>query len=341
MSLTPPLPPRRTIPLAVFLVALLAVGGVAIAATAAYFELRPSPTPPGSLSITDDEGRIVAVPANPDRVVVLAPSIMDSMYRLGLRDRVVGVDCSTPSFGGISADYNDTQVTGWGLSSSMCVETSPSVNVASVLNFTPQLVLASTITSVSDVEELSATYHLPVLILQPSTLGGIAVDVTLLGEIFGVPGAAQSLVAQLQLVLGNASARVANVTATGAPLPTLLLTYYADPSAGPTPGYWTYGPNSFGQSLIEFVGAVSIAANSPFPYVELDGSQVLAAEPWGILYGTGFGITLATYQAGPMWSQLSAVQDGRAWAIDSNYLTEPDPTMILVTVPTMVALLHP
>ena len=334
-------PPRTSVSVPVFVVALLVVAGGGIAVTAAYYELRPGPSPPGAISVTDDTGRTVAVPVDPGRVVVLAPSIMDSIERLGLRAHVVGVDCAPAAFGGLLSDYNATQVAEWNLSAAMCIETSPSLNVPQLLNFTPDLVLASTITSVADVEEVATTYRLPVVMLQPLTLGGVAVDVTLLGEIFGDPDAAQGLVAQLQSALGLAAVRVANATASGAPLPSLLLTYYADSSAGPTPGYWTYGPNSFGQSLIEFLGAVSIAASAPFPYVELSGDQVLADQPWAVIYGTGFGIDLSTYQQGPHWSDLTAIQQGRAWGVDSNLLTEPDPTMVLVTVPVMLQLLHP
>jgi len=331
----------RTIPVALFAVALLLVAGAAIAVTAAYFELRSPSTPPGAITITDDVGRTVAVPPNPHRVVVLAPSTMDSMVRLGLRDRVVGIDCGTTLSGGISQDYNDSQVSAWGLTNSMCVETAPSVNLPQLLNASPELVLASTIVSIADVEEMSVTYSIPVVMLQPSTLGGIAVDVTLLGEIFGVGPAASTLVGQLQAVLGTAQQLVTNLSFTGAPLPTLLLTYYASPDGSPAPGYWTYGPGTFGRSLIEFVGAASIAASSALPYFEMSGSQVLSAQPWAVIYGVGFGVTLATYQQGPEWSSLTAVQDGRAWGIDSNLLTEPDPTMVLSGLPVLLALLHP
>jgi iron complex transport system substrate-binding protein len=342
LNAAPVPPPRRSVPLALFAVAILIVAGVAIVATAAYFELRPSGSPaPGAVVITDDLGRRVTVPPDPARVVVLAPSIMDSMVRLGLRGHVVGVDCGTPAAGGLTTDYNASQIAAWNLSTGLCVETSPSVDIPQVLNDSPQLVLASTIISVSDVEEMSSTYHLPVLLLQPATLGGIAVDVTLLGQVFGVTSAAQQLVAQLQVALGTASATVANLSSAGTPLHTVLLTYYASPAGSPAPGYWTYGPSTFGQSLIEFVGAASISANSTLPYPELSGDQVLAANPWGIIYGTGFGVTLATYQGGPEWSSLGAVQQNHVWGLDSNLLTEPDPTMVLVGVPALLALVNP
>lgn len=344
MSLTSsPGPGRRAVPVALFAVVLLVVAGASVAVTAAYFELRPSPAPAGSLLVTDDLGRQVAVPPDPTRVVVLAPSITDAMVLLGLRDRIVGVDCGIPSDGGITEDYNASQILDWNLSPSMCVETSPSVDIPDVLNASPQLVLASTITSVSDVETMSTVYGLPVVMLQPSTLGGIEVDVQLLGQIFDVPTAAGALVAQLQQVLAGVQAGVVQLESNYSyVLPTVLLTYYASPAGSPSPGYYAFGPGTFGESLIEFVGASSISANSTLPYPELSGPQVLYANPTAIIYGTGFGLTLAnTYSLGPDWSSLGAVSSGQVYAIDSNYITEPDPTMVLVGLPILLDLLHP
>jgi iron complex transport system substrate-binding protein len=328
--------PRRSVPLTWFVVALVVVAGAAIAATSVYFALRPTTTP-GSLTLTDDLGRTVTVPRDPARVAVLSPSIMDTMYRLGLRSHVVAVDCYSAAFGGLSADYSPDQVALWGLSSSMCVQVGPTLEPEQLLNLTPQLVLASTLLSIAEVETISQVDHIPVLMLQPPTLSGVLVDVAQLGEIFGVSTAASSLQDQLKAELGNATAVGANLTAAGAPFPTVLVTYSVDAN-----GYWTFGPGTFGESLIELASASSISANSTLPYPEISGEQVLAANPTYVVYGTGFGLNESSYSSsGPFWSQLGAVRSGHAVGLDSNYLTEPDPTMILVGLPALLALLHP
>jgi iron complex transport system substrate-binding protein len=338
MSLnSPPSAPKAPSVTRSFLVAaLLVVAGVSVAGTAVFFELRPASVPPGSISITDDTGRTVQVPNDPHRVVVLSPSITDSMFRLGLRERIVGVDCYAHALGGLSADYSPAQIQNWSLSSSLCVQTGPSFSIEQLLNATPQLVLASTIVSVSTVEEISATYHIPVLILQPSTLGGIVVDVQLLVQIFHVGTASASLITELQTELGRAATLESNLSAQGTPFPSVLMTYYADQS-----GYWTYGPGTFGQSLIELVSAVSVAANATLAYPEVSGSQVLVADPATIVYATGFGVDLAIYQQGPDWGQFGAVTAGHLSPIPSELVTEPGPTMILVAVPMLIGILHP
>ena len=314
-----------------FVVALLVVAGVAIAGTAAYEALRPA-TSSGSLAVTDDLGRTVTVPYDPARVVVLGPSIMDTMYRLGLRSHVVGVDCYAASDGGLSDDYSPDQVSLWGLSSSMCVQVGPTFAPETLANLTPELVLASTIVSVAAVETISNTLGIPVVMLQPPTLSGILLDEELVAKIFGVGARAASLDGLLSLELYNAT----EIDGGLATLPTVLVTYAVDPN-----GYWTFGPGTFGESLIEFAGATSIGANATTLYPELSPAQVLVANPSVIVYGVGFGLNESTYAGGPFWSDFSAVKNGNVTGIDSNWLSEPDPTMILAGIPALLAAFHP
>jgi iron complex transport system substrate-binding protein len=335
MSLNPPAttPSPRPVSMAMLVVAMLLAAGVAVGATAAYYELRPaaSASGPGHVGVTDDLGRRVTVPTDPSRVVVLGPSVMDSMYRLGLRSHVVGVDCYAGS-GGLSDDYSPDQIQLWDLSPAMCVQSGPTFDLEQLLNLTPQLVLASTIVSVANVEAISQAHGIPVVILQPPSLSGVIVDEELLGTIFGVSGAASALDAQLTGELANATTIDANLSS----FPTVLVTYSVDQN-----GYWTFGPTTFGQSLIELAGGASISANATLAYPELSGEQVLASDPEYLVYGTGFGQNESTYASAPFWSDLGAVKDGHAIGLNSNWLTEPDPSMILEGVPALLALLHP
>jgi iron complex transport system substrate-binding protein len=330
--------------LALFAVAILVVAGAAVAGTAVYYSLHPSKGSNGTtnhplnasgrtVNVTDDLGRHVTVPFDPARVAVLSPSIMDIMFRLGLRSHVVGVDCYAAALGGISEDYSPDQVSLWNLSSSMCVQVGPSFDPSTLVNVTPDLVLASTIVSVGAVEEITDTLGIPVVMLQPPTLSGILVDDSLVGEIFNATVEANALNGQLLDELNNVSAEVASLPSA---FPTVLLTYLTD-----TNGYWTFGPASFGESLIELAGGSSISANATVPYPELSPAQVLVADPDWIVYGTGFGLNLSSYASGPLWSDFPAVQDGNISGIDSNWITEADPTMILVGIEALFDLLHP
>ncbi|MCI4333977.1 MAG: hypothetical protein L3K01_09720, partial [Thermoplasmata archaeon] len=182
MSLNPPPTPApvpaRTIAPALFVVGLLVVAGVAVAGTAAYFEFRPmssSHAPPGphSIRLVDDLGRQVTVPLNASRVVVLAPSILDIVARLGLRSDVVGIGCEPTPASGILDEYSPNQTSAWNLTSALCIQDFPALNVEEIVNRSADLVLASTITSAASVETLSSTYGLPVVLLAPGDIDGI------------------------------------------------------------------------------------------------------------------------------------------------------------------------
>jgi iron complex transport system substrate-binding protein len=336
MALKGPSPPSSgTISLAWTIVLVLIVGGGAVAVTAAYFSEQSSLSP-HSVQVTDDLGRTVTVPYDPARIVVLSPSVMDIVFRLGLRSHVVGVDCYAAADGGLSSDYSPDQVALWNLSSSMCVQVGPTFVPEMLANLTPQLVLAATIVSVAAVEEITNQLGIPVVLLQPPTLSGILYDDSLVGQIFGASGAANALNAQLSAELYNATNVSAQVASTGAPFPTVLVTYSVDSG-----GYWTFGPGTFGLSLIEISGGTSISAGATAPYPELSSAQVLLDDPQWIIYGVGFGLNESTYAGGPDWSEFSAVQHGNVTGINSNLLTEPDPTMILDGIPALLAVLHP
>ncbi len=340
MSFTPrpTRPPSSTVPLAWVAVIALVVAGTAIAGTAGYFVLHPTSSGVtstgsgnGTVTVTDDLGRTVAVPSDPARVAVIGPSIMDEVYRLGLRSHVVAVDCYAASLGGLSDDYTSGQISLWNLSSSMCVQVEPTLAPEMLANLTPDLILASTIVSISQIEQVASQLHIPVVFLQPATLGGILVDDSILGTIFGATSAANRLNAALSLELYNASTLDANTS-----FPYVLVTFSVDAN-----GYWTFGPGTFGLSLIELAGATSISANSTFQYPELSPATVLAGNPHYIVYGTGFGLNESAYAAGPDWSQFSAVQQGNISGVDSTWITEPDPTMILDGLPALIAVFHP
>jgi iron complex transport system substrate-binding protein len=323
-------------------VAVLLVAGAAIVATATYYDLRPAASPltgPGHVAVVDDLGRTVTAPANASRIVVLAPSVMDLVFRLGLRDRVVGIGCTVGIAGGIQNEYSPNQTTAWNLSASLCVTDFPTLDTEKIANLSTQLVLASTLTYASDVQELTDVYHIPVILLAPSTLDGVVGDVALAAQLF--PASASSatgLEAELRGILYNATTFDSNLSTTGAPIPSVLLTYYFDPG-----GYYTYGPGSFGQSIIDLAGGSSVSTGVPLVYAEINATVVLNDNPRVLIFGTSWNDpflvsneTPTAWAGAPYWAQLN----GTKVAIDVTLLTEAGPSMIL-ELPWYLHWLHP
>ena len=343
MALNPSPSSVTGVPRTLVVVAVLVAAGLGTTASAVYFELRgnsPAVAGPGNVTVVDDLGRLVTAPANASRVVVLAPSVMDVVYRLGLRDRVVGVGCTTSIAGGIENEYSPNQTSLWGLSAADCITDYPEVDTEKVAELAPGLVLTSTITSAADVGTLTTTYHLPVVILAPSTLEGIVGDVGLVARLFPEAAAnATALEASLQRAIVNATSLDTNLSDDNATIPSVLLTYgfYAGT-------YYTYGPGTFGQSLIDLSGGSSISSGVPLEYFGMNASAVLADQPAVILYGTSWndpylvgGQTPGVWaSSAPYWSDLT----GSKIPLDVTILTEADPTMVLA-LPWFLHFLHP
>jgi iron complex transport system substrate-binding protein len=337
---------RRAIPLTLAVVLIVVVAGAAVAGAATYYALNPPRAAGGgahSVTVVDDLGRTVVAPVNPTRIVVLAPSVMDIVYRLGLRSDVVGYGCVPSEAGGILNEYSVNQTIRWNLTNSGCIADFPSLDTEGVANLSAQLVLASTITSAQDVNTLTETYGIPVVVLAPNTLEGIIGDVRIVEQIFPESTAvANALTADLAQTLQNASAFVQNVTGyssgSGVPLPSVLLTYYFDSG-----GYYSYSQGTFGDSLITFMGGRNLASGIAVPYGEVNATYVLDTQPNFVIYPTAWndpylvsGETPSAWATAPYWSQLNATKVG----VDVTLLSEPDPSMILA-LPYLESLLYP
>ena len=341
-----PLPPAASgVPKALLVVAVLVAAGIGTASTAVYYDLRPaSAAPPGgtnaTVTVVDDLGRVVTAPLNASRLVVLAPSVMDIVYRLGLRDRVVGIGCTTGIAGGIDNEYSPNQTVLWNLSAALCITDYPVLDTEKVAELDPGLVLASTITSASDAATLNETYHLPVVILAPSGLDGIVGDVGLVARLFpSVAATATVLEASLQQTLTNATTIDSNLSENNITIPSVFATYGFYSGT-----YYTFGPGTFGQSLVEYAGGASLSAGVPLEYYGLNASVVLVDQPAVILYGTSWndpylvaGQTPSVWNSSaPYWDQLN----GTKVAVDVTLLTEAGPSMILA-LPWYLHDLHP
>ena len=90
-------PARPLVPVVAALLAILVAACSGSAATQAptavpTATVAPTPTPvaPFPVSLTDDEGTTVTIDAEPERIVSLTPAATETLFALGLGDRVVG-----------------------------------------------------------------------------------------------------------------------------------------------------------------------------------------------------------------------------------------------------------
>jgi iron complex transport system substrate-binding protein len=257
--------------------------------------------------LTDDAGRVVRVPANPARIVSLAPSNTEIVCALGACDRLVGV-----------TDFDDYPAQ---VSSVARVVIGAQVDVEKVVAAAPDLVLAAGngLTPGRVIEQLAGLGY-PVLVLYPKSLEALYADVDLVGRAIGARGEAADLVSGIR---GRAQAVAAAVA--GAERPR---TFY---EVGVFEGsIYTAGADSFLASLITIAGGEPITGDSLSTSIQLE--DLVSADPQLILLGDAAydpSITSASVGSRPGWEGMSAVVAGRVVTMpDDPVITRPGPRIV-------------
>lgn len=185
-------------------------------------------------------------PAEPRRIVSLAPSITETLYALGMGDSVVGVTrfCAYPP------EVKDKpRVAGFS-----------DINYEAILRLRPDLVVlpSDKVPQRIDLERMG----LPVLTLDTRTLGGYMEDVSLLGAQTGKREEARRILSDLRGSLAEARTRAAGET----PPSVLFAVMHSYEGLGQITEIYAVGRDGFYDELIESAGGVNVcASNMDFP----------------------------------------------------------------------------
>ncbi len=269
----------------------------------------PATAAPGgsAVTVTDDAGRAVTIPAPPARIVSLAPSTTEIAFALGLGTRVVAVDT-----------FSDYPPEAKALTK---VNTSP-LNMEQVVGLKPDLILAAGITSPDDVKKM-ADLKLPVLVVGAPTanFANIMSSITLVGKATGSVDKAKTVTDAMQAKLDSFKAKFAAAKTKPKVFWELDAT---DPSKPYTPG-----PGSFVNDMITLAAGTNVAADAKSPYAQINAEQVVASNPdIIILSDAAYGVTVESVKARKGWSAISAVKNDKVFPIDDNLVSRPGPRIV-------------
>lgn len=279
-----------------------------------------APAPhPGPIRVIDDAGQHITLSGRATRIVAIEPSNSEIVLDLGLKARLVGVDQS--SFQYTPAPWKGRLAGVHSIGNSY-----PAVSEEAIVAVHPDLVLAAT--GVNGLGGLHAL-HIPVVILDPQSIGGIYHDIRLVGRLTGTLPRAGQLVRHMR-------ARIAAITAQVRQQAHHRPTVFYDLG-----GLYTAGPKSFIDSLIRLAGGVNVADRlSRSAYPHLSAEQVVAANPDLIIVDPG-ATTVAKEDQLPGFSAIRAVRRRHVFALpNSAYVNEP--SMALVPgLKELVRIFHP
>jgi len=254
---------------------------------------------------------------NPRRIVSTAPSITETLFALGVGDRVVGVSrfCNYPPE----------------------VQKLPKVgsyikpDVEAIARLIPDLVILQQ--SQSDQSDRLNALHISFIVVPHTTLDDIYTEIQLIGKGAGVPERSTSLIAQIRNSL-NATQSKAKT------LPSPRVVVIVDRQQGTLNNLIAVGPNNYVNQILEIAGGKNVLTQAGLPqYPRISVETILRENPDVIIDLSG---TQETEEARRMsrastlalWGQyreLTAVRSGHVYAGTTDSLVVPGPRTPIAT----------
>jgi len=261
---------------------------------------KPEPTAnTRQVTIQDDSGTTVVLTSIPQRIVSLSPSLTETIFALGLGDRVVGVT----SWDDFPPEVKQKPVIG-------DLKAGPEA----ILAQNPDLVVASGL-NMQTVEALRQT-KVPVLVFDPQSMEDIFRTINGIAQAAGVEQRGQELVSAMQ-------ARLKELTASlpAADRVTVFIEVGWDP-------LFTTGNGTFLHDLTTIAGGVNIAGDVS-GWVKYSPEEVIAKDPAVIITAAGHGTDpLKEIKTRPGWDKIKAVAEGRVMELDANLVYRPGPRSV-------------
>jgi iron complex transport system substrate-binding protein len=264
----------------------------------------PSAAAAFPLTLTDDEGTSVTIPAEPQHIVSLTPAATETLFALGLGDRVVGKVEDFSVYPPEAADVPDVAKFG-------------SVDVEQIVAKNADLVIAggSNFNPPEAIQKLRSL-GVPTVVLFAPDMDGALKDIALIGQAVARSAAPATTQAHNPAAVGEGTAATASETK-----PRVF--YELDA----TNGFFGPAPDYFGTQMIGIAGGDPLTSGQDGVY-QIEAEKILEFDPEIVLLGdAAYGVTPDQVAARPGWDAVSAVKAGAIRAIDDVIVTRPGPRL--------------
>jgi iron complex transport system substrate-binding protein len=254
------------------------------------------PPAPHTKPFTDELGRTIQVSQSPQRIISLAPSVTETLFALGLGDKIVAVTsyCDYPPEAKTKQSIGDTQ--------------RPSIE--KIVALKPDIVIASTSSQLEAFVRNLEGAGIPVYVSNPRNLEETLTSIQAIGEITGAQKEAVALTAQLRARIEQVHSRVS-----GKDKPKVFVMLGAAPLI-------TVGGPTFINDLITQAGGLSISADEKSDYPQYSLETVIARQPEIIFLQAG------NDKLPERLKQTSAARNGRLFHVNDDLLLRPGPRVV-------------
>jgi iron complex transport system substrate-binding protein len=253
----------------------------------------------------------------PQRIVSTAPSITETLFSLGLGDKVVGVSqfCNYPP------EVKKLPRVG------SYIRPDPEA----IARLAPDLVVLQR--ESSDLTERLNALHIVIVQVPHATLEDIYTEIQLIGNAAGVPDRSAALITQIKSSLNAIQTKAKTM-----PSPRVLVV--VDRQQGALNNLIAVGPNNYVNQVLEIAGGANVLAKPGLPqYPRISLETVLRENPDVIIDISGTQETEEARRASrsatlALWARyrdLAAVKSGHVYAGTTDSLVVPGPRTPIAT----------
>jgi iron complex transport system substrate-binding protein len=251
------------------------------------------------VTLTDDEGVEVTIPSEPKRLVTFAPSHTETLFALGLGDRVVGV----------SGPFDDFPPEAKGLEP-VAGRGGTEPNVEKVVALEPDLLLTAFIGG--DWKDRLRGLGIPVFTTLASSFDDALEDIATVGRLTGATQEAGKIAQRMQATVGNITVRAQEAG------PVTCFLELSD--------LFTVGPGALEFDLLERAGCDPITADADQPYPQWSVERLVSDDP-DVFLASEYGQEAEQVADRPGIRNLRAVREGRLYLVDGDLISRPGPRL--------------
>ncbi|SHE88564.1 iron complex transport system substrate-binding protein [Modicisalibacter ilicicola DSM 19980] len=249
------------------------------------------------VTVTDDLGNDVTLPAPAERVVALAPHAVEMLYAVDAGERLVG-----------AIEGSDYPVAARAVPRTGSYR---GIALEAILVRDPQLVIAWGSGTPQVVVERLRALDIAVYVSEPRHLSDVADNLRDLGRLTGQPGKGER-------IARNFEERLASMERSLEPAPRVFYQLGADPLT-------TLADGHIVTQVIRHCGGQPLFAESPVLVPQIGREALVEARPEVILAASENDAWQASWQK---WSILSAVRDERLHTLEPDWISRPGPRLI-------------
>lgn len=252
--------------------------------------------------VWDEAGKRVRLPANPQRIITLAPNLTEIVYAIGAGNRLVGntTYCDYPPEAKQVAKVGDTL----------------QPNIERIIALRPEVIFISTASQLETFTKQLTERGIAVFVTDPHDLEGVFSSIKTLGDLLGQQEQAERLV-------GNLRARATAVENAVNPRPAVTVFYQVSPQP-----LWTAGRRSWITDLIRRAGGKSVTAEVEGEWMRYSDEAAIASRPEAIIMATSDSMNGEKMEVASALQKSPAVLKKRVYGINGDFLSRPGPRLV-------------